>query len=124
MPQRFMATAPLAVVLLGATLAVGCAPAAVPQSPAAGLERTISASSTVFIPSVLRVPPDTPISVTFRNNSGEPHTFIFLSPVSAGTDESVAPGQSRTVEFTAPGPGEYTFVCNVHEGMTGTLRVE
>ena len=121
---RFVAMIALAMVLLGAALVVGCSPAGSPATPPASLVRTISASSTVFIPNVLRVPPDTPVSVTFRNNSGEPHTFIFLDPITAGTDEPVTPGQSRTVQFTAPGPGEYTFVCNVHEGMTGTLRVE
>ena len=125
MAQRFVAAMALATMLLGTALGVvGCSFAGAPASPAARLVRTISASSTVFIPSVLKVPPDAPVSVIFRNNSREPHTFIFLSPISAGTDEPVAPGQSRTVEFTAPGPGDYSFVCNVHEGMTGTLRVE
>jgi plastocyanin len=31
---------------------------------------------------------------------------------------------SQTIEFTAPDPGEYTFVCTLHPGMEGTLVVE
>jgi plastocyanin len=37
----------------------------------------------------------------------------------------VTPGQQKSVEFTAPSPGKYTFVCTIHvaQGQTGTLIV-
>ena len=33
------------------------------------------------------------------------------------------PGIEETVQFVAPAAGSYTFVCTVHLGMTGELRV-
>ena len=36
----------------------------------------------------------------------------------------VVPGASETLEFKAPDPGEYAFVCTLHPGMGGTLVVE
>jgi plastocyanin len=30
---------------------------------------------------------------------------------------------SNSVAFTAPGPGNYPFLCTIHPDMTGTLRV-
>ena len=40
------------------------------------------------------------------------------------TSTVVAPGASETLEFKAPDPGEYPFVCTLHPGMGGTLVVE
>jgi len=35
----------------------------------------------------------------------------------------VAPGASETLQFTAPAPGDYPFVCTLHPGMDGVLTV-
>jgi plastocyanin len=124
MGSRIVAIAPLALVLFGAALVLGGSSALGPKSIATPVTRTISASTTVFIPTVLSVPGEMQVSLTFRNDSSEPHTFILLEPIGVGTDRVVLAGSSRTLNFTAPSPGDYTFVCNVHENMTGILRVE
>jgi plastocyanin len=124
MRSRFVALAPLALVILGTALVVGGSLGTASAGPDSGVVRTISARTTVFIPTVLSVPRDAIVSVTFRNDSTEPHNLILLEPIGVGTDPVVDPGQSRTIRFTSPGTGEYTFVCNVHEGMTGVLRVQ
>ena len=124
MRSRFIATAPLVMVVLGTVLVVGGGLGAASASPGADVVRTISARTTVFIPAALAVPPHAQVSLTVRNDSTEPHTMILLDPIAVGTDPVVDPGSSRTIQFTAPGAGEYTFVCNVHEGMTGVLRVQ
>ena len=36
----------------------------------------------------------------------------------------VDPGQSFTLEFTAPAPGEYAWACTIHPVMQGKLEVE
>ncbi len=126
MPGRFIALAALAALaalVLVAALVVAFMPAG-EQVPATGVTRTISARTTVFLPAVLSVPPNTPVTLSFRNDSSEPHTLILLAPLSGGTDGPVGPGRTDAISFTAPGPGEYTFVCNVHEGMSGIVRVQ
>ncbi len=124
MGRRIVGIAPVALVLFGAALVVGGSSALGPTSTGLPVTRTISASTTVFIPAVLSVPGEMPVSLTFRNDSSEPHTFILLEPIGVGTDRVVLAGSSRTLNFTAPPPGDYTFVCNVHENMTGILRAE
>jgi len=124
MGRRVVGIAPLAMVMLGTALVVGGSWPIAPTDPNAGVTRTISASSTVFIPTILSVPGGRRIALTFRNDSSEPHTLILLEPIGAGTDRVVLAGTTQTLDFTAPGPGDYTFVCNVHEGMAGILRVE
>ena len=50
--------------------------------------------------------------------------ITFGEPINAATATTVPPGESETIEFTAPDPGEYPFVCTLHPGMEGTLVVE
>lgn len=62
-------------------------------------------------------------SVTFTNNDGTTHT------VSSGTapnkdgkfDKEVAGGSETTI--TLDTPGTYTYFCNIHQTMKGTIVV-
>lgn len=56
--------------------------------------------------------------------SREPHTLIFPAPISVNAGQLVATGQIAVVDLTTPAAGDYAFLCNVHQGMTGILRVE
>jgi plastocyanin len=39
------------------------------------------------------------------------------------TDNAVQPGASQVIELPTPPPGDHPFVCTLHQGMEGTLRV-
>ena len=62
-------------------------------------------------------------TVTFTNNDGTTHT------VSSGTapnkdgkfDKEVAGGSETTITFDTP--GTYTYFCNIHQTMKGTVIV-
>lgn len=64
------------------------------------------------------------IMLTLRTVGGTPHNLNFrtLDSVSVPT---VARGESRTVDFSVSQPGEYNFLCTIHESLnqTGTLIV-
>jgi plastocyanin len=77
-----------------------------------------------FDPGDVTVPAGTDIRLAFENRSSVPHNLTFQGPISVATSTIVAPGASETLEFKAPDPGEYAFVCTLHPGMGGTLVVE
>jgi plastocyanin len=64
------------------------------------------------------------VSVTFENLASLPHNLTFGAPIDVATGPVVDPGASETIEFDAPAPGDYTFMCTIHPGMEGTLTVE
>jgi plastocyanin len=86
-------------------------------------ELGLAATSSQFVPESLSAPRNTPLRITFRNSSSEPHTLIFPEPIAVNPGEVVGAGQTFVVDLTIPSAGDYTFLCNVHEGMTGILRV-
>ena len=67
--------------------------------------------------------PGRQVALTFDNADSVPHNLTFRDPIDAGTSTVVAPGTSETLEFEAPEPGSYPFVCTLHPGMDGTLEV-
>jgi plastocyanin len=81
-------------------------------------------ASLVFEPTTAEAPANTPVRLTFTNNSTSlPHNLKFSDGITAGTSDLVAAGASETIEFTTPGAGSYKFICNIHPGMEGTLTV-
>ena len=109
-------------LLLAAALA-GCGSQATPTTTPQPLAINLSASATEFVPDLLAAARHTAVRVRFLNGSTEPHTLIFPAPISVTGGELVDTGQTVIVEFTTPAAGNYPFLCNVHEGMTGILRV-
>ena len=101
----------------------GCAPGASANPTPEQVGLAISASDTEFIPETLVAPARASLAIQFHNHSNEPHTLIFLEPIALNPEQVVQPGQMLNVTFMAPAAGDYMFLCNVHEGMTGTLRV-
>jgi glucose/arabinose dehydrogenase/plastocyanin len=92
------------------------------------VEITVGTDATAneFDPTEVSVPAGATVRLTFENQSANvPHNLTFGDPINAATATTVAPGESETIEFTAPSePGEYTFVCTLHPGMEGVLTVE
>jgi plastocyanin len=77
-----------------------------------------------FEPDEVSVPAAARVSVTFENRASLPHNLTFSAPINVATAPVVNPGASETIEFDAPAPGDYTFMCTIHPGMEGTLTVE
>jgi len=77
-----------------------------------------------FVPGSVAIPAGVVIRLVFRNASAESHNLSFtgaLEPVRTRTIMDA--GGREELTFIAPPPGAYPFVCTIHEGMTGELRV-
>ena len=86
---------------------------------------TDTGTANEFDPVEISVPAGATVRLTFENRSDSvPHNLTFGEPINVATATTVQPGESETIEFTAPDPGDYTFVCTLHPGMEGTLVVE
>jgi plastocyanin len=77
-----------------------------------------------FVPDTVEAPANTPVELVFKNESTVPHNFQFTQGITAPTVDILQAGDSATIEFTTPAAGDYTFVCPIHPGMEGTLRVQ
>jgi plastocyanin len=104
----------VAVVTLTATSAPGSGAAA-----SAGTNGTkVVISNFTFSPPTLRVAPGTTITIT--NNDGVTHTVT-------ADDKSFDSGQiagGATATVTLESPGKYTYHCDIHNYMTGTIEVK
>ena len=77
-----------------------------------------------FDPSTITVHPGK-VRITLEHiGTGAPHNWS-LQGFPDDYVPLVSPGQQKSIEFTAPAPGKYTFVCTIHvaQGQTGTLIV-
>ena len=74
-----------------------------------------------FDPGEVTVRAGAHIRLTFENRAAVPHNLTLQTPINVATSTVVDPGSSDVVEFKAPDPGRYPFVCTLHPGMAGTL---
>lgn len=92
----------------------------------AGVQQVVitTDSSYRFSPSTITVHPGRVRLILEHTGSGAPHDWQ-LQGFPADNVPLVQPGQQRSIEFTAPAPGRYQFVCTIHiaQGQTGTLVV-
>jgi len=83
----------------------------------------------VFTPATFTVAPGT-VRVTVRNVA-EQMTHNFLFTAGTGPEEIteqipyLAPGETKTIEFTVAAPGDHPFECSFHAalGQVGTMTV-
>ncbi len=76
-----------------------------------------------FDPQELEVPANQPVKITFHNKATLPHNLAFEGAITDKTEQQVAPGTTQDLEFTTPAVGEYKYVCTLHPGMEGKLKV-
>jgi len=83
----------------------------------------------VFTPDAFTVAPGQ-VRVTVRNTADQlTHNFVFTAgkgPAEISEQIPVlAPGESKTIEFTVTAPGDYPFECSFHAalGQVGTMTV-
>lgn len=76
-----------------------------------------------FDPSTITVHPGG-VRIVLINTSGAPHNWT-LPGLSGAATATTGGGMQSVVQFIAPAPGRYQFVCTIHEklGQTGTLVV-
>jgi plastocyanin len=93
-------------------------------------EITITATDFKFSPSEFAVAPGRKLKITLVNNGKSAHNIQFDLPDNnkVKISQDVAPKSSGTLEFTAPGPGTFSFKCPVdlHStfGMHGKMIVQ
>ncbi|HEX9697791.1 MAG TPA: cupredoxin domain-containing protein, partial [Actinomycetota bacterium] len=102
-------------------------PAASPTAPPADSVE-ITAKNIAFDTDALLLQAGEEISVTFHNeDAGTQHNFaIYSIDLSRKIfDTTIFSGvETKAGTFTAPDPGKYTFRCDVHLQMTGTVVFE
>jgi len=88
----------------------------------------ISVSSSGFSPSSFSVNAGDRVMLAITSGDQFTHTFSFDSPTLSNFAVGLATGETRTIEFIAPGKGEYSFRCGLpghdERGETGKMIVE
>ncbi len=88
-------------------------------------EVEITVSDFELVPNDVRVVAGEAVNLTVTNEGAAPHDFTVPD---LGIRVVVAPGQTKTVGFTASVPGSYDTLCTVpghaNLGMVGALVVE
>jgi plastocyanin len=107
-----------------ATATPTSAPPTPTQPPAGGGAVTINVTATniAFDRSSMSVASGATVTLNFSNNDASvPHSLTLSVP---GTASEVCTGPCQTSQtFTAPGPGSFTFFCEIHASMFGTFTV-
>jgi plastocyanin len=128
---RFVSRAALAGALLVVALAAAAcssASGAEPGSPVPADPNAVRivASGQQFTTRDASAPAGTPFQIVFESQTGDPHNIAISA---AGADPVVrsevfsGPG-TETISVPALTAGTYTFKCDVHPDMSGTLTVK
>lgn len=114
----------LASFMIAAALAA-CGGGAPPPTPAGTPAATLrlAASNSVFDTNHLSAPADAPFAIEFDNRDSVPHN-VAIPGGPPGTSGAIFGGPAvRTYVFPPLPVGSYTFHCDVHPQMRGTLDV-
>lgn len=108
-----------AAVSMAAVVVAGCGSSHRPAAAAAGPD-TIVIRNFAFQPSTLVVAPGA--KVTVRNADPAIHTVTVSGSSKPFDTGNIQPGATAT--FTAPSAaGSYSYICQIHQFMHGTLQV-
>jgi PKD repeat protein len=123
MGESFMRRMMSAGVVFAVVLCTGLFTASVAGAQAPAATISVTGTETTWSPNAVTVTTGETVRWSF-NGSTLPHN---VHGTSANWDpplqSPVATGQ-EPVDYTFTAPGVYTFVCDVHGGMTGTVTVE
>jgi plastocyanin len=113
--------APLVLTILALALAAcGGSPGPTPAgTPAVTVE--ISSTASVFDRNELTVIADAPFAVRFQNFDALPHNVSVRGGAAPLVGEIFSGPAERTYYFASLPQGSYTFLCDVHPDMKGTL---
>ncbi len=118
----------LALVVLAAVTAACSGATAAPAtdgpaaSPQTGDGTTIIAKDLKFQTTALTVAADEPTTIVLDNQDGAPHN-IAIKDASGATvfKGEIVSGSKVTNSVPGLAAGQYTFLCEVHPTMTGTI---
>ena len=125
-------TLTLGMVALAAVLAACSGASAAPGSQAPGPAGSpsgntvaITAKDIKFVETSVSVKAGAPFAVAFDNQEGAPHN-VKISDASGGKvfAGDIVSNQKVTYQVPALAAGTYTFICEVHPDMKGTLTAE
>ncbi len=116
-----LASATLALVLVGCGN-TGSAPSAPAASADANAPR-VAAKDIQFLNRELTVPAAAAFSLVFDNQEAAPHNIAISNAGGSKvfTGEVFTGPAQRTYQVPALPAGSYTFICDVHPNMTGTI---
>jgi plastocyanin len=127
----------LALVTI-AVVAIACsfggstpAPASPAASPSAGASAPVGtglaviAKDLAFQPTALTAKADTAFTIDFDNQESAPHNIAIKDAAGAVAFKGdIVSSTKITYSVPALAAGSYTFWCEVHPNMTGTLTVQ
>ena len=121
----------LGIVALAASLAACSNATAAPATPGAtsagssGEVVSIAAKDIAFVQTDVSVAAGTPFSVAFDNQDGAPHNIAIADPSGSKVFKGeIVSGQKVTYQVPALAAGKYTFICEVHPDMKGTITAQ
>jgi len=107
------------------------APASSATSPSGGASAPVGtglavvAKDIAFQPTTLTAKPDTAFTIDFDNQDSVQHNIAIKDAAGAVAFKGTVVGTSKvTYNVPALPAGAYTFWCEVHPNMTGTLTVQ
>ena len=124
-------TLTLGLLALAATLAACSGASANPAAPAAptgspsGDAVSVVAKDVKFTTPAVSAPAGKPFTIAFDNQDSAPHNIAISDP----TGTKVFKGEivtSQKVDYQVPAlaAGSYSFLCEVHPDMKGTITVQ
>jgi plastocyanin len=94
-------------------------------SAPAGSGTTVVAKDIAFQPTSLTIPADTATQITLDNQDAAPHNIAIKDGSGATVFKGEIVTQTKTTySVNALPAGSYTFWCEVHPNMTGTLTAQ
>jgi len=118
--------------VLAACSGASAAPAGTPAAPAsagaqtpAGGTAIVVAKDIVFTTPTVAVTAGTPFTIAFDNRDGAPHNIDISDASGAHVFKGdIVSGKQVSYSVPALAAGTYTFICDVHPDMKGTITVK
>jgi len=124
-------TLTLGLLALAAVLAACSGASAADPTPAApagspsGDAVAITAKDLKFVQTAVPVKADKAFDLVFDNQDGAPHNISISNPSGANVYKGeIVSGKSVTYAVPALAAGTYTFICEVHPDMKGTITAQ